>query len=171
MIAGNPFRQRACSEYETSSLCTPHRLVALILNRIFGRANGKFYKIGWIPPMYHVTMQGTIFNWADSVSKNLSSCIGVALRGLLQRKSEFYMGSYLIDCILCLYTFLKLNCSWNESKTPIYTAYHILWAHKYHKFYKLICKELLIPLYQLIFLEECKCMSKGSLEVISEYGD
>ena len=28
-----------------------------------------------------------------------------------------------------------------------------------------------MPLYQLIFLEECKCMSEGALEVISEYGD
>ena len=28
-----------------------------------------------------------------------------------------------------------------------------------------------MPLYQLIFLEDCKCMSEGALEVISEYGD
>ena len=117
MIAWKPFRQRAYGEYETSSLCTPYRLVALMLNRIFDKDNGKFYKIGWIPLMYHVTMQGTIFKWADIVSNNLSSCIGAALIGMLKIKSEFYMGSYLIDYILCLYPFLKLNCSWNNAKT------------------------------------------------------
>ena len=41
------FRQRASGEYETTSLYTPYRLVALMLNRIFNRANGKFYKMGW----------------------------------------------------------------------------------------------------------------------------
>ena len=28
-----------------------------------------------------------------------------------------------------------------------------------------------MPLYQLIFLEECKCISEGALEAIREYGD
>ena len=118
-----------------------------------------------------MAIQGTIFNWDDIVANNLSSCIVVALGGLLQRKSNFYMGSYLIDCILCLYPFSKLNCTQSEAKKPIYTAYQILWAHKYHIFYKLICEDFLMPLHQLIFLEECKCMSEGALEVICEYGE
>ena len=147
MIAGKSFRQKASDEYETVTLCTSYWLVALMLKRIFGRANGKFYKIGWIPLMYHVTMHNTIFNWENIISSSLSSCISEALRGLLERKYEVYMESYLIDCILCLYPFLKLNCSWNEAKTPIYTAYQILWAHKYYNFYKLIYEELLMPLH------------------------
>ena len=52
MIRGKSFQQKASGEYETSSLRTPYRLVSLMLNRIFGRVNGKFYKIGWIPLMY-----------------------------------------------------------------------------------------------------------------------
>ena len=52
-----------------------------------------------------------------------------------------------------------------------YVAYQILWAHKYHSYYKSICEEFLIPLYQLIFLEECKCLSEGALESIREFGD
>ena len=81
------------------------------------------------------------------------------------------MGSYLIDYILCCYPLSKLNCILNEAKMPIYTAYKILWVHKYHIFYKVICEELPVPLYQLIFLEECKYMSEVALEFISEYGD
>ena len=28
-----------------------------------------------------------------------------------------------------------------------------------------------MPLYQLVFLEECKCLSEGALESIKEFGD
>ena len=34
------FRTRPSREYETANLCTPYRLIALILNRIFRRENG-----------------------------------------------------------------------------------------------------------------------------------
>ena len=104
--------------------------------------------------IYHVAVHGTILNWEDIVANNLSSCIATTLGGMLQRKLEFYMGSYLIDYILCLYPFSKLNFSWNESKKPIYTSYQILWAHKYHNVYKIICEELLMALHQVIFLED-----------------
>ena len=51
MMEGKSFRQRESREYETDSMCTPYKLVALMLNKIFGRANGKFYNIRWIPLM------------------------------------------------------------------------------------------------------------------------
>ena len=97
MTEGKSFRQRAFGEYETADLRTPYRLVALMLNEIFGRADGKFYKIGWIPLMYHVIMEGTVFNSADILANILSSCISVAQGGLRQQKFEFYMGSLLIE--------------------------------------------------------------------------
>ena len=81
------------------------------------------------------------------------------------------MGSFMINCILCFHPFEKLNWKWKEVKAPTYTAYHILWAHKYHSYCKLICEEFLMPLYQLIFLQECKCPSEGALESIREFGD
>ena len=103
MVVGKKLCQRATDEYETTSLHTPYRIIALMLNKIFGRANGKLYKLSWIPLIYYVAMQGTIFNWADIVANNLSSCIAATQGGLTQRKSYFYMGSNLIDCILCLH--------------------------------------------------------------------
>ena len=81
------------------------------------------------------------------------------------------MGSFLVDCILCFHPFEKLNCTWKGGKAPIYAAYHILWEHKYHSHYKIIHEEFLMPLYQLVFLEECKCLSEGALESIKEFGD
>ena len=81
------------------------------------------------------------------------------------------MGSFLIYCILCFHLFERLNCTWKGEKAPIYASYQILWGHKYHNYYKLICEEFLIPLYQLIFLEEYKCLSKGALESIKEFRD
>ena len=62
MIEGNSFRKRESGDYGTTSMCTPYRLVALMHNMIFGRADGRFYKIGLIPLMYHVTMEGIVFN-------------------------------------------------------------------------------------------------------------
>ena len=81
------------------------------------------------------------------------------------------MGYFLVDCILSFHPYEKLNCKWKGVKSPIYVAYHILWAHKYHSHYKLICEEFLMPLYHLVFLEECKCLSEGDLESIKEFGD
>ena len=75
MTEGKQFRQRASGEHETTSLHTPYTLVTLMRNKIFSRADGIFYKIGWIPMMYHVSMEGTIFNWSDIVSNSLSSYI------------------------------------------------------------------------------------------------
>ena len=130
-----------------------HLTDSLMLNKIFGWENGKLYKMSWIPLIYHVAMQGTIFNQANIVANSLSSCAAAAQGGLTQRKSEFYMGSYLIDCILCLHQFPKLNCDWDHTKAPVYAAYNILWDHKYASYYKMICEEFIMPLQQLIFLE------------------
>ena len=101
MIHGKQFRTNPTREYETANLRTPYRLIALMLNRIFSRANGNFYKIGWVQVIYFVSTRGTIFNWADIVSHNLSPCIIASLGGMSQKKSKFYMSSFLIDCILC----------------------------------------------------------------------
>ena len=79
MVVGKQLHQKSTSEYETIILCPPYRVIALILNRFFGRENGKMYKLIWIPLIYHVAMEGTVFNWADIVSSILSSCIFVAL--------------------------------------------------------------------------------------------
>ena len=62
MIPGRNFRTRTSGEYETSTLRAPYRFIVLMLNRIFGKANGKIFKFGWIPVIYHVATQGTIFN-------------------------------------------------------------------------------------------------------------
>ena len=133
-IEVNSFRKKESGEYETASLRTPYRLVALMLNRIFSRVDGIFYNIGWIPLMYHVTMEGIVFNWVDIIANSLSPCITPAWEGLHRRNSEFYTGSFMIEFILFLHPFEKLNCSWKEGKAPIYATYHILWAQKYHNF-------------------------------------
>ena len=53
----------------------------------------------------------------------------------------------------------------------IYIAYKIQASHKYHNHYQLICDEFIRPLYKLIFLEDCPCLSEGAVESIKEYGD
>ena len=72
--------------------------------------------------MYYVAIEGTVFNWLNIATKNLSKCIKVAQEGLKQSKSEFYMSSFLLDCILYRHKFEKLNCVWIEGKAPIYIS-------------------------------------------------
>ena len=62
MIPSRNFRTRPSREYETSTLHTPYRFIDLMLNIIFGREIGKSFKLGWIPVIYYVATQGTIFN-------------------------------------------------------------------------------------------------------------
>ena len=112
MIPGKKFRTRPSGEYETSTLHTPYRLIALMLNIIFGRDNGKNFKIGWVPVIFFVATQGPTFNWENIVSNSLSTYISVALAGVSQKKIEFYMSSILIDCILCTHPFLALKFQW-----------------------------------------------------------
>ena len=78
MIVGKQFCQKSSNEYETAKLRTPYILISLMLSRIYGRENRDFYKMSWIPLVYHMAIQGTIFNWDDIVANNLSSCIVVA---------------------------------------------------------------------------------------------
>ena len=104
------------------------------------------------------------------MSNSLSACISLALGGVSQKKSEFYMSSILVDCILCTHPFPALRCNWNRDRTPIYVAYKLFWAHKYYSHYKEICEHFIMPLYTLIFLTECNCMSEEAFKVIEEYG-
>ena len=54
MIPRKNSRTRPSGEYGTSTLCTPYRFIVLMLNRIFGRAHRKSFKIGWIPIIFYV---------------------------------------------------------------------------------------------------------------------
>ena len=62
LILGKKFRTRPFGEYATSTLHTPDRFIALMLNIIFRRDNGKSFKIGWVPVIFFVATQTTIFN-------------------------------------------------------------------------------------------------------------
>ena len=90
--------------------------------------------------MYYVAMEGIVFTWEDIATKNFSKGIKASQEGLKQSKSELYMSSFLLDCILYRHKFEKLTCVWKEGKAPIYVAYHLMGAHKYHTHYQLICE-------------------------------
>ena len=62
LMLGRNFRTRLMGEYDTASLRNLYRFIALMLNRIFGRAHGKSFNLEWMPIIFHVVTQGTIFN-------------------------------------------------------------------------------------------------------------
>ena len=171
LLHGKLYRYRQTGEYDTMSLRAPYRFIALMLNRIFGRAHGRLFKLEWIPIIFHVATQGTVFNWASMVSCSLSSCVTSALEGGSKKRSEFYMISILIDYILCNQGFPGLRCIWDRERMPVYAAYRPLWAHQYHSHYREVCEHFIMPLYTLIFWKECDCMSEEAMQVIEEYAD
>ena len=79
LLQGKHYRYRPTGEYDTTSLRAPYRFIALILNRILGGAHGRLFKFEWIPIMFHVATQGTVFNWSSLVSSSLSSWVAATL--------------------------------------------------------------------------------------------
>ena len=128
MFPGRNFKTRMMGEYDTVSLRAPYRFIALMLNRIFGRAHGKSFKLEWMPIIFYVATQGTIFNWANIVSNSLSACLASALGGVSQKRSKFYMSSILVDCILCNQPSPGLRCIWDRERMPVYSAYKPQWG-------------------------------------------
>ena len=53
----------------------------------------------------------------------------------------------------------------------MYASYKLFWDHKYYSHYKEIFENFIIPLYTLIFLAECNCMSEEALEVVQNNGN
>ena len=89
IILGKNLCIRPSGEYKTSTIHTPYRLIALMLNKIFGRENGRSFKIGWAPVIFFVATQVTIFNWVNILSNTLSTCISATLGGVSQRRHNF----------------------------------------------------------------------------------
>ena len=79
MNPGKNFRPKPLGEYDTSTLRAPYRFIALMLNMLFGRENGKSFNIGWIPVIFFVATQGNNFIWASILSNSISPCISATL--------------------------------------------------------------------------------------------
>ena len=54
LLSRKQFRTRATGEYDTASLRAPYRFIALMLNMIFGRAHGRFFKLEWMLIIFYV---------------------------------------------------------------------------------------------------------------------
>ena len=54
LMPGKKFRTRPTGEYETANIRTPYRFIALMLNRIFGTAHSKSFKLEWVPIIFYV---------------------------------------------------------------------------------------------------------------------
>ena len=80
-LQGKHYRYKPSRYYDIVSLRVPYGFIALILKRIFGRAHGRLFKLEWIPIIFHVATQGTIFNWASLVSNSLSTGLAFSRGG------------------------------------------------------------------------------------------
>ena len=76
MVLGKQLWKKASGEYESHSLRKPFRIISLLLDKIFGRGDGTIYKLNWVPLIYNIAFESTVFNWAFIISDSLSSCSG-----------------------------------------------------------------------------------------------
>ena len=65
------FQQNISGIYNTKSLRHPYRMTIAMLCRLYGEKDATHFKFEWSPLIYHVTMRGVIFNWADIISDSL----------------------------------------------------------------------------------------------------
>ena len=63
-----------------------------------------------------------------------------------------------------------LKFYWDKDRALEYTACKLFWAHKYYTYYREICENFIMPLYTLIFLEECNFMLEEAFKVMQELG-
>ena len=54
LVPGKKFRTRLTGEYDTVTLRTPYRFIALMMNRIFGRSHGKSFNLKWVLIIFYV---------------------------------------------------------------------------------------------------------------------
>ena len=54
LMPGKNFRTRTTREYDMESIRTPYRFITLMLNRIFGRAHSKRFKLEWVLIIFYV---------------------------------------------------------------------------------------------------------------------
>ena len=62
LMPGKNFKTRPTEEYDIANLRTPYRFIALMLNRIFGRAHGKRFKLERVPIIFYVATYEKVFN-------------------------------------------------------------------------------------------------------------
>lgn len=67
--------------------------------QIFSEKDEKVLRASWVPLIFQVILKGTVFNWANILSSNITQGILdlVGEEGI--SKMDFYMSSYLIDSI------------------------------------------------------------------------
>jgi len=75
----------------------------------------------WLPMIYHVVTNFTIFNSGAIISQSLSkNVIERAKNKLGELHSTFYMFSYLMDCVSAFNAFLGMGWKWTSSYSHVH---------------------------------------------------
>lgn len=161
------FRVRTDQAYKTEGLCKVYQLIAVMMSQLYGKGERDVFFGTWVPLMYVVATQGTIFNWVSILSSSLRTNIATAKSPPLEQPPEFYMSSYLLDVVCSRCYFEHWSCNWDTSVAqPIHCHYKVLWDTTYRSMLDVISETFIIQLYQILFGEESPCMSQKAMKTM-----
>ena len=116
--------------YPISPLSVPHSYVAMMMCRLFEKADSTKFSMEWIL-LIDAVVNATIMNWSYIFSENLAMDIIQYRHNRVvstQVIPPFFMSAYLMDGI-CFCSIFS-NMGWNQTlkdPTPIHVYHNSLW--------------------------------------------
>jgi hypothetical protein len=77
-------------------------------SRLYGEKDVQHFKLEWVPILYQITKEGSIFNWDQILSANIQQAINKTLESPLRYCVGFLMSSYLVD-VVCAKKYFSIN--------------------------------------------------------------
>jgi hypothetical protein len=154
-----------------NSLRRPYQYLVAMLCRLDKEPDATQFPFSYIPLIYFYAYLGTSFNWADILSRNLTTAISIGKQSQPGTFPNFHVSSYLMDIMCIAHKYPNIGWSWFHIDPTIHIYYKVLWEHKYHVEYWIICEHFLASLYEFIFCTTLPCMTDKAIEVIKRFGD
>jgi hypothetical protein len=165
------FKYRPRTQYLVTNLRRPYQYLVAILCKLYGEPNATQFSLKFIPLIYFCTDVGISFNWVDILSKNITSSISTVAQAKPGTFPSFHMSSSLLDIMCTTHRYSNMGWIWFSFNASIHICCKVLWEHKYHIEYQIICEKFLAPLYEFIFCATPPCMIYKSIEVIRIIGE
>jgi len=143
--------------YLITSLSAPYNIAAMMMCRIFRKADSTKFSIEWLP-LIDAVVSATIMNWSQILFDNLAMVISK----YRQKRSvssiifpPFYMSAYVMDAICFFSQFPNMGWKWIvQNPLPIHVYYKILWESQFHPHFYKICQGITLPIHKTFFLIE-----------------
>lgn len=146
--------------------------VVALDSRLYGEKDATHLKEAWVPLLYTIVKEGSVFNWSSILSLTIMDAIARVRYHTPVNPPEFYMSSYLIYIVCAAANhFPGMGWKWAPTEPPVQVYCQDLWEHKYIRHYTRICDHFMAPLYTMIFCKPAPRLSEEAIQVVSMIRD